>query len=280
MNLLHHSNDTRANDMKRWKTTINVSLSRSQFNSSFSQIFVCLFVVNTSYLEYLQSIKTRRLIKTRKAQIREIWNNIRSRNRYRLVVFAFAWFWDIDRFIIRICKYLRDQNSQQDSHSRDFIFFVFALLFLLSHLSFHICRIRFETFCFIDDQTDIWVTVNESLRDADRSKKVIYSFRNEVWRRRKNNVTSVPEISIDDLFYQRKFLWKLAWFEFDAQFTSNISIYRVHICSLNQIFSLCYLFSRHASYINDDQMCEKICVDQLNVCDAYFKHMFFFTNDY
>ena len=128
----------------------------------------CLSVVNTSYFEYLQPIRTRRLIRTRKAQIREIWNSIRSRNRYRFVVSASAWFWDIDRFIILICKYLRDQNSQQNSHSRDFIFSVFALLLLFSNLFFHICRICFETFCFNDDQTDIWVTVNEFLRSVDR----------------------------------------------------------------------------------------------------------------
>ena len=45
MNLLHHSSDTRANDMKRWRTTINVSLSRNQFSSSSSQFSV---VVNAS----------------------------------------------------------------------------------------------------------------------------------------------------------------------------------------------------------------------------------------
>ena len=32
----------------------------------------------------------------------------------------------------------------------------------------------------------------------------------------------MSEISIEILFYQRKFLWKLAWFELDTQFISNI----------------------------------------------------------
>ena len=97
-------------------------------------LFVCLFVVNTSYFEYLQSIRTRRLIRIRKAQIRKVWNSIRSRNRYRFVasasVSAFALFWDIDRFIILICKYLREQDSQQDSHSRRRI----NLSFFFSHI--------------------------------------------------------------------------------------------------------------------------------------------------
>ena len=127
---------------------------------------LCLFVVNTSYSEYLQPIRTSRLIKTRKVQIRKVWNSIRSRNQYRSAIST--WFWDIDRFIILICKYLRDQDSQQNSHSRDFIFFVFALLLLSTNLSLHICRICFETFCFNDDQTDIWVTVNEFLCSVDR----------------------------------------------------------------------------------------------------------------
>ena len=36
--------DTKANDTKKWKTTINMNLSRNQFNSFFLQIFVCLSV--------------------------------------------------------------------------------------------------------------------------------------------------------------------------------------------------------------------------------------------
>ena len=133
-----------------------------------------LFVVNTLYFEYLQSIRTRRLIRTRKVQIRKVWDNIRSRNRYRFVVFAsvsaFVWFWDIDRFIILICKYSREQNSQQDSHSRSFrTYFLFSFShFLFSHLSFHVYRICFESFCFCHDQIDICVTVNELLRNVDR----------------------------------------------------------------------------------------------------------------
>ena len=80
----------------------------------------------------LQSIRTDRLIRTRKAQIREVWNSICLRNRYRFAAFAFvfALFWNIDRFIILICRYLRDQDSQQDFHSRRiYLFFFFSHVF-------------------------------------------------------------------------------------------------------------------------------------------------------
>ena len=40
MNLLHHNSDTRTNDIKRWKTTINSSLWRIQFNFFFF-VIVC-----------------------------------------------------------------------------------------------------------------------------------------------------------------------------------------------------------------------------------------------
>ena len=57
------------------------------------------------------------------------------------------------------------------------------------------------------------------------------------------------EKSVDKiLFYQREFIWKLARFRtWCSQSTFGIRS-SVHICSLDQIFSLCYLFSRHAFY--------------------------------
>ena len=38
------THDTKTNNMKKWKTTINVNLSRNQFNSFLIHIFVCLFI--------------------------------------------------------------------------------------------------------------------------------------------------------------------------------------------------------------------------------------------
>ena len=125
-----------SNDMNSWRTRIDwvcysvksVRLFHSFLSSSIRQYFVNRFSVQN-----LQSIRTRRLIRIRKAQIREVWNSIRSRNRYRLVAFASVRFWDIDRFIILICRYFRDQNSQQNSqqssHSRDSIYFLSSHFF-------------------------------------------------------------------------------------------------------------------------------------------------------
>ena len=48
----------------------------------------CQSSIRQHFAQNLQSIKTRRLIKIRKIQIREIWNNIRLRNNYRFAVFA------------------------------------------------------------------------------------------------------------------------------------------------------------------------------------------------
>ena len=168
-------NDTKTMTWRVEKNeSINLLFSLNKF--VFSQFFV---IVNASifcqsiFLFYnLQSIRTRRLIKIRKIQIREVWNSIRSRNRYRFVVFAFVFifvlFWDIDRFIILICRCFREQNFQQDFHFRNFRFFIFAFLFLLLHLFFHAYRICFESFCFNRDQIDIWFIVDEFFRNVDR----------------------------------------------------------------------------------------------------------------
>ena len=228
--------------MKRWKTTINVSLSRNQLNSFFLQIFVDLLVCR-------QHVIFRIFAVNQNASINKNFKNSNSKSLKQhtfaksisFCCFCFCiLFWNIDRFIILICKYFRDQDFQQDFHFRDFIFSVFALLFLFSNLSFHVCRICFETFCFNDDQTDIWITIYEFFNNVDRSRKVNYSLRDEVWRRRENSVTNMFEISIESLFYQRKFISKLVktW----RTFLFLTFDFHVDICFLDQIFSFCYLF--------------------------------------
>ena len=130
-----------------------------------------IFCQSISLSQSLQSIKTRRLIKTRKIQVRKVWNSIRLRNQYRS---AFACsrnrsFYHIN-LQISLASIRQDfqQDFQQDSHSRDFIFSVFALLLLFSHLSLHDYRICFETFNFNHDQSRIYVLINEFLRNVDR----------------------------------------------------------------------------------------------------------------
>ena len=251
--------DTGANGIKRWKTTVNVSLIRSQFSSSSSQSSVrsskqSTFCQSNLLFQNLQSIRTCRLIKTRKAQIREVWDSIRSRNRYRFAAsisaFAFALFWDIDRFIILICKYLRDQDFQQDSHSRRiYLSFFFSHIFCFRIYLFTsiASAMKFSASTLIRQILES-SSMNFFAMSTDRRNE--YSLRNETWRRRENSVTSMSGISIGNLSYQRESIWKLArsrtW---RSQSTSDIR-FSVHICFLDQIFSLCYLLSpRHAPYI-------------------------------
>ena len=61
----------------------------------------------------LQPIRTRRLMRTRKAQIRGVWGSIRPRNQYRSAASAFALSWEIGRFAILICRYLSHQFNMK-----------------------------------------------------------------------------------------------------------------------------------------------------------------------
>ena len=185
-------------------------------------LFVCLFVVNTFYFEYLQSIKTRRLLRIRKVQIRKIWNNIRSRNRYRFVVsisvFVFVWFWNIDRFIILICKYFSYRSKSRFSTRFSFLQFShisFVFVFAFSVFAFIFSRLSFLLWIFLFlSWLDWYLNHSQRIFSQCRSiKRMIYSLRDEIWKRRKNNVTSMFEISIEILFYQRKFIWELERFK-------------------------------------------------------------------
>ena len=259
MNLLHHSSDTRANDIKKWKTTINSNLWRTQFSFFFSQSFArrheSTFCVNRFFLfSSLQSIKTRRLIKTRKAQIREIWNNIRLRNRFRFV--ASVSFWEIDRFIILICKYLSHRSKSrfstkfsQNSHSRRiYIFFFFAHIFCFRFISSRLSHLLWNF------QRQLWsnryLNHNQWIFSQCRSIEEMNSrFETKFEEEKKIVLRACSERNVDRiLFYQRKFIWRLARSKtWRSQSTFDIR-FSVHICFLDQIFSLCYLFSRHAFY--------------------------------
>ena len=123
----------------------------------------------------MQSIKTRRLIKIRKIQIREIWNNIRLRNRYRFVVFVSIWFCSRNRSIHYINLQIFFASIEIKILNKIFnkIFmlmilyslfsFFFNFAFIFSRLSY-----LFEFFCFYHDQIDIWITINNSFCNIDR----------------------------------------------------------------------------------------------------------------
>ena len=92
----------------------------------------------------------------------------------------------IDRFIILICRYFRDQNFQQDFHFRFRIYFLFSFShFLFSHLFFHVYCICFEIFNVNHDQTDIWIIVDNFFRNVDRSKEKNNRFETKFEKKKK-----------------------------------------------------------------------------------------------
>ena len=109
MNLLHHSNDTRANDMKRWKTTINANLLHDQISSSFSQFFVSRRCVNILFCSEFAANQNASINKNSKS------SNSRSLKQHTFAksisffCFCFCSAREIDRFIILICRYLSHQ---------------------------------------------------------------------------------------------------------------------------------------------------------------------------
>ena len=186
-----------------------MNLSRNQsssfFSSTFVDLFVCLFVINTSYFEYLQSIRTRRLIKTRKVQIREIWINIRSRNRYRFAVFVFVWFWDIDRFIILICRYFRDQNFQQSFHFRFAYIFCFRFrifCFRIYFFTFIAFVLKLSTSIMIKQIFESSLMIFLQCRSIRKKNS---RFETKLEKKKKIMLRTCLKISIEILFYQRKF---------------------------------------------------------------------------
>ena len=82
----------------KWHEKMKNNNQRESVTQSIQFVFFAIFCrrqyVNILSIDFsfysLQSIRTRRLIKIRKIQIRKVWNNTRSRNRYRFVVFVFV----------------------------------------------------------------------------------------------------------------------------------------------------------------------------------------------
>ena len=162
-----------------------------------------------------------------------------------LCCFYFCFVREIDRFIILICRYFRDQNFQQNSHFDCFdIYFVFAFFFLfrIYFFTFIAFALTFSTLIMIKQIFELR-SMNFFAMSIDRKNE--YSFRIEIWRKKENNVTSMSWKKFYFIIHK-----ELARFRtWRSQFTFDIR-FSVHICFLNQIFSLYYLFSKHASYMN------------------------------
>ena len=90
----------------------------------------CSIVVKWFLSQYLQSITIRRLIRTRKVQIREDWSSIRLRNQYRSA--SACWLArEIDRFLIQIFRCLL-HSIEIKILNKILILVIFAYIYLRS----------------------------------------------------------------------------------------------------------------------------------------------------
>ena len=220
MNLLH----TTIRKQMTWREKMknnnqNESVTQS-IHSSFSQTFVCRQHVIFSIFAVNQNASINKNSKSSNSR------NLKQHTFAKSIslccfcfCFCFCLFWKIDRFIILICKYLSHQSTKFSI--KILIFVIFA--YILFSLSLFCFRIYFFTSIAstLKLSTSIMIrqifesqSMNFSAMSIDRKNE--YSFRDEIWKKRKDNVTSVSEISIENLFYQREFIWELVWF--DAHF--------------------------------------------------------------
>ena len=157
-----------SNNMKSWKTRVNMSLSHSQFNSSSSQISVCSSARRQCVVFSIFAVN----------QNASINKNSKSSNSRNLRQHTFA-----KSISFCLCFVLRNRsfhhiNLQIFSRSKfsfkililviAYIYSRFLAHLLLSHLSLHVYRICFESFSFNNDLHDIYASVNELLCNVDR----------------------------------------------------------------------------------------------------------------
>ena len=115
------------------KNINSIDLLHDQISSSSSQLSVCRRCVNI-LSQYLQSIRTRRLIRIRKLQIRKVWSNIRLRNQYRFVSACSR-----NRSILHTnIQMFSAIDRNQNSHSRNSRIYILLSLF----------NFRFSVFAF------------------------------------------------------------------------------------------------------------------------------------
>ena len=236
--------------MKRWRTTVNVNLLRDQFSSSSSQssarrqcsqYSVARFSVSESAVNQNASIN----------------ENSKSSNSRSLRQHTLAK--SISLCCFCFCLVLRNRSFrhtnmrisfasiQQDSHfdcfriyllsSHFFFFFVFTSL-RLSHL---LWNFQLQSWSVTHLRFNQWISSQCRSIEEMNSR-----FETKLEEEKRIVLRACLKISIEILSYQRKFIWRLVW-TWHTFLLLTFDLH-VHICSLNQIFSLCYLFSRHASY--------------------------------
>ena len=219
---------------------------------------------------HLQSIRIRRLIRTRKVQIRKVWNSIRLRNQYR-----FAFVCSRNRSITHtniqmFFAFDRDQDFQQDSQ-QDFHFRRLRIYSLSSHFFFCLRNYLFTSIASARNLSistmichAIYVAVIKSLRNVDRLQKWNNRFETKLEKDEKIILRACLERNFDwVLFYQRKVIWKLMWaWHIFLLLTFDL---HVHICFLNQIFTfLLLLFLIKHDFWHIQSFCSKLTKTQKN----------------
>ena len=195
------------------------------------------------------------IIKDSKSSNSRSLNQSTSAKSISFCCFCFCLARKIDRFIILICKYLPHQfdkvlNKILISIALTYIYLRSSRTFSAFDLSLHVYRICSESFSFNHDLSRY---LHFSQWTSSQCRPIGgkgYSLRDETWRKRGNSVTSMSEISIEVLFYQREFIWELAWFKLDAQrllqifrssctyllFRSNIHVSAIVILLVRHVF--------------------------------------------
>ena len=144
----------------------------------------------------------------------------------------------------------RSRFSTRFSFSWSYIFFVFV--FASSVFVFIFSRLSHLLWIFLLLSWSGWY-LGHSQRIPSQCRPiggVVYSLRDETWRRRRDSVTSMLEISVEILSYQRKSLWGLAWSGLGTQSTSGIRPSCTYLLSRSNILVLLpvTLLARHDSW--------------------------------
>ena len=146
--------DTKANDMKKWKTTINANLLHDQINSSFSQFFVNRRCVNILFCSKFAINQNASINKNSKNSNSKNLKQHTFAKSISFCCFCFCFVRKIDRFIILICKYFSHRSKSKFSTKFSFSwFYIFCFRFSFFDFAFIFWRLShlFEFFCFCHD---------------------------------------------------------------------------------------------------------------------------------
>ena len=204
MNLLH-TNDTRANDMKKWRTTINANLLHDQINSSFSQLFASRRCVNILFCSESAANQNASINKNSKSPNSKSLKQHTFAKSISLCCFSAR---EIDRFIILICRYLSHQFDK--ILNKILILVTYIYLFssrTFSAFEFIFSRLSHLLWAFLFLSWSDWY-LDHSQRNPSQCRPIEemnIRFETKLEKDEKIVLRACLEISIEILFYQRKF---------------------------------------------------------------------------